>query len=155
MKKNGFTLMELMIVIAIIMIIAAIGIPSMLRARISANEATAIGSLRTMSTAEIQYQNAGIDTTNSINQFGDLNALSAATPQFLDEVLGNENGFKSGYIFSTSITTGTSLTPASFHITAVSLSETLGTRNFYIDIEGAIFWIAQSSGVPSSTDTPL
>ena len=57
-KQKGFSLIELLIVVAIILIIAAIAIPNMLRARISANEAAAVGNLRALNTAAVTYATA-------------------------------------------------------------------------------------------------
>ncbi|HTA23732.1 MAG TPA: prepilin-type N-terminal cleavage/methylation domain-containing protein, partial [Terriglobales bacterium] len=55
-KPKGFSLIELLIVVAIILIIAAIAIPNLLRARIAANESSAVSSVRTMNTAQVTYQ---------------------------------------------------------------------------------------------------
>jgi prepilin-type N-terminal cleavage/methylation domain-containing protein len=79
-KIFGFTLIELMIVVAIIAIIAAIAIPSLLRARISANEGSAIGSLRTLSTSQAQFQsNVAVDQdVDGIGEHGVFNELAGA-----------------------------------------------------------------------------
>ena len=65
-KQKGFSLIELLIVVAIILIIAAIAIPNLLRARIAANEASAVASIRTINTAEVTYLTAYPTTGYSI-----------------------------------------------------------------------------------------
>ena len=92
MKKfnKGFTLIELMIVVAIIAIIAAIAIPNLLRSRMQSNESSAIGNLRTVVGSEVAYHAANYMYT------ADFADLTGATPSFLD---GNWGGTKSGYNF--------------------------------------------------------
>jgi prepilin-type N-terminal cleavage/methylation domain-containing protein len=70
-KENGFSLLELLIVVAIILLIATIAIPSFLRSRQAANESHAVANLRTLNTAEVQYM-----STNQ--QYGDLSGLVSA-----------------------------------------------------------------------------
>ncbi len=88
-RNQGFTLIELMIVVAIIAIIAAIAIPSLLQARISGNEASAISSLRTLTTVNEQYR------TRFGTYAADLGDLETAG--YIDNALGG--GAKSGYLF--------------------------------------------------------
>ena len=88
-SSRGFTLIELMIVVAVIAVIAAIAIPGLLRARIASNEASAIGTLRTISTAQAQLQaTAVIDSNgNGAGEYGFFAELSGAT-EVRDDVLG-------------------------------------------------------------------
>jgi len=96
MKKNnkGFSLLELLIVVAIILIIATIAIPSLLRSRQAANESAAVANLRTINTAEVTY------LSSSGGSYGDLPALVAAG--LLDNTF--TTGAKAGYNFTVDAT---------------------------------------------------
>jgi type IV pilus assembly protein PilA len=112
-KNKGFSLIELLIVVAIILIIAAIAIPNLLRSRIAANEASAVGSVRTITTAEITYS-----TTYPATGFAALASLggsSCTTPTstsacLIDQALATASSttaLKSGYYFATPVASAT------------------------------------------------
>jgi type IV pilus assembly protein PilA len=98
-KQKGFSLIELLIVVAIILIIAAIAIPNLLKARISANESSAVGSIRTLTTANVQYaaQCPAAGFAPTLVALGPGNGTCAAAG-IIDAVL--VTGTKSGYTFT-------------------------------------------------------
>ena len=108
-KQKGFSLIELLIVVAIILIIAAIAIPNLLRARIAANESGAVGNLRTINTAEVSYITAFPTTgySTSLTELGSGAACPTppvpATACLIDNTLANATAIataKSGYYYT-------------------------------------------------------
>ncbi|HLV86950.1 MAG TPA: prepilin-type N-terminal cleavage/methylation domain-containing protein [Candidatus Sulfotelmatobacter sp.] len=100
MKERGFSLMELMIVLALIVIILAMAIPSMREAQMTANETSAVASIRAINQAEVQYQETYGGYADSLENLGgaDPCTKSSTTACLLDQSLAG--GAKSGYAFS-------------------------------------------------------
>ncbi len=139
-KQKGFSLIELLIVVAIILIIAAIALPNMMRARISANEASAVASLRTISTAETTYASTYPDTgyTCSLTDLGPPASGSPITSSgagILDSVLAS--GQKAGYIFNLQDCAGTPKANYTSTAAPITVGGT-GTRAFCSATPGVI-----------------
>jgi len=130
-KQKGFSLIELLIVVAIILIIAAIAIPNLLRARMAANESSAVASIRTINTGMVTY-NSTYPTVGFAASMTVLGGLAPCTPSsttacLIDSVLAA--GTKSGYTFHA---TGAGGPPAvTYYATGVpvTLNQT-GIRSF-------------------------
>ncbi len=141
-QQKGFSLIELLIVVAIILIIAAIAIPNLLRAKMQANEASAAQSMHTIHTAEVEFFNLyGLGYAPLANLGGaDPCTASAATACLLDNILAL--GAKSGYTVTspTPGALGTILAPnTNFSISAVPTAVgQSGQRSFCVDQTGVI-----------------
>jgi prepilin-type N-terminal cleavage/methylation domain-containing protein len=154
LKKNqkGFSLIELLIVVAIILIIAAIAIPNLLRSRMAANEASAVGSLRTLNTASVTYSSTYPSSGYPANlkNLGTSGAATSASADLVDSVLAG--GTKSGYTF---VFTGDGNTPSTgYSIVATPVNiGTSGQRGFFTDQSGVIRW--DPTGAAKSSSSPL
>ena len=144
-KKKGFTLVEIMIVVAIIALLAAIAIPNLLRARHNANETAAIASLRTISTACESFRAAQTPTTYPAN----LAALSGAVPPYIDATLGG--GAKQGYNFAYALVGANQYDCGASPITA----GVTGTRNFAVDEQGVVILDQNANGVVDAGEPPV
>jgi len=130
-KHKGFSLIELLIVVAIILIIAAIAIPNLLRARMAANESSAVASLRTINTGEITY-NSAYPTVGYAAALTNLGGVAPCTPSsttacLIDSVLAA--GTKSGYTFASTGAGGPPLSQYFATAVPVTLNQT-GIRSF-------------------------
>jgi type IV pilus assembly protein PilA len=163
-KQRGFSLIELLIVVAIILIIAAIAIPNLLRAKISANESSAVNSIRTLNIAQVTYQSTfpTVGYASAITQLGPGGVGSvcpAAGPTstnacLVDSSLSNAvaaGTAKSGYYFAMGVVSsnGANLgytlggSPASFNQT--------GVRGFCSNEDGVIRFTPALNGAPATT----
>jgi type IV pilus assembly protein PilA len=137
--EKGFSLIELLIVVAIILIIAAIAIPNLLRARIAANESSGVSSVRQMATAEISFNSAypAVGYSAALANLGGASPCvpSAATACFIDNVLST--GLKSGYQFAATGLGGIPNTSFVVGGTPQSYSVT-GVRDFCIVTDGVL-----------------
>jgi type IV pilus assembly protein PilA len=157
-QQKGFSLIELLLVVTIILIISAIAVPNFLRSRMRANEASAVASVRAITTAAMTYS----ITYPDLNFPPSLAALGSATPCtassasstaacLIDEVLAN--GTKSGYLF---VWTGDGLVPSvAFTLTAAPQAAGSSGQNMYCTDQSGLIRFDPTGVACNNLSSPL
>jgi prepilin-type N-terminal cleavage/methylation domain-containing protein len=138
-KQKGFSLIELLIVVAIILIIAAIAIPNLIRSKMAANEASAVASLRTYNTSIVAYSTTyQTDPSTDLSQLGPATTPSSTSADLVDSLLGSATPVKSGYSFTYTPGTPTGGVYTTYTIVAIPSNSSTGQRYFFTDQSGVI-----------------
>ena len=157
-KQKGFSLIELLIVVAIILIIAAIAIPNLLRARIAANESSAVASVRTVNTAEISYNSAY--PTVGFATLANLGGTSCSPPGTASACLVDTqlaSGTKSGYSFQTPAGGLTGTPVSTYQVIASPITPNQTGVRYFCSFEDAVVRVNPTTSISTcdGTQTPL
>ncbi len=154
-KQKGFSLIELLIVVAIILIIAAIAIPNLLRAKMAANEASAVASLRTYNTSLVSYSTTyGTLPSTNFSALGPAATPSSTAADLVDSLLGQATPSKSGFNFTYTPGTAVNGVISQYSINAGPTSSSMGQRYFFTDQSGVIRATTNGTAA-SSSSTPI
>ena len=150
---RGFSLIELLIVVSIILIISAIAIPGFLRSKIAANEASAVSSLRTLNSSCLAYSTSwGKGFPSALSKLGPGNPASATAADLIDSALaaGTKSGYKLTYV-SGAPKSGTIPT---YTINANAVAQNItGTRYFFTNQTGVIRY--RIGGAATAANSPI
>ena len=151
-KQKGFSLIELLIVVAIILIIAAIAIPNLMRSKMAANEASAVASMRTLNTSIVAYQTTYATDPASLASLGPAATPSSTAADLVDNLLGVDPAQKSGYTITYTPVAATPITQ--YTILAAPQSTSTGQRQFFTDQSGVIRQTTDGT-TPTASSTPI
>jgi type IV pilus assembly protein PilA len=154
-KQKGFSLIELLIVVAIILIIAAIAIPNLLRSKMAANEASAVATLRTYNTAIVSYSTTyNTDPSTNLSELGPATTPSSTAADLVDNLLGVAAPIKSGYNFTYAPGTASNGVISQYTIIAAPQSASTGQRKFFTD-QSSVIRQTTDGTTPTVTSTPI
>jgi len=152
-KQKGFSLIELLIVVAIILIIAAIAIPNLLRSKMAANEASAVATLRTYNTAIVSYSTTyNTDPATDLSELGPATTPSSTAADLVDSLLGSATPVKSGYSFTYTPGAASNGVISQYSITAQPQSASTGQRYFFTDQSGVIRQTTNGTAATASSN---
>jgi type IV pilus assembly protein PilA len=151
-KQKGFSLIELLIVVAIILIIAAIAVPNFLRSKIAANQSSAVGSMRSLNTACVAYITTYGQFPAALTNLGPVasgGTVSSTSADLIDSVLAA--GSKSGYTFT--YAAGTS--NQSYSLTASPIAQGSSGQNMYYTDQSGLIRVDTSGTGATVGSTPI